>query len=367
MSNGEPSTANDDNRIKVLVTGWRKAGKSACIKTVFQHLPVKDVPYIGITQKIEKVDYDTIVPLQIWDTPANFDLDQLDVPLSSFSTLVYVIDMQQDDSYHEAVRQAITMILRGYLANPQMKFSVFIHKAEALSEDYRGENYSEIQRSMTEELEDYHYTSLQQYAPNIDLADPSVCNNIFNHMTAEIKFDMTSVHDVSLRDGWSKVIQGVMEMLPAVEALLLNFTETSGMDNSYLFDIDSGVVLATDNRHRNDATMEQVTEYLTKFLQFRDIYKKLRTLNAPPGNGASDDGASGTPRRDWWEEEDPEVPWMTQATRLMPKSTIALWQFTPHLALVVLLHTDTWQARRGMIEYNLTFLRQGVRRILMEV
>jgi Ras-related GTP-binding protein C/D len=38
-----------------------------------------------------------------------------------------------------------------------------------------------------------------------------------------------------------------------------------------------------------------------------------------------------------------------------------------HLALVVLLHTDTWQARRGMIEYNLTFLRQGVRRILMEV
>lgn len=92
----------------------------------------------------------TIVPLQIWDTPANFDLDQLDTPLSSFSTLVYVMDMQvrmvevawltrkQDDSYHEAVRQAVTMILRGYLANPQMKFSVFIHKAEALSEDYRG-------------------------------------------------------------------------------------------------------------------------------------------------------------------------------------------------------------------------------------
>ncbi len=36
-------------------------------------------------------------------------------------------------------------------------------------------------------------------------------------------------------------------------------------------------------------------------------------------------------------------------------------------ALVVLLRTETWQARRGMIEYNLTFLRQGVRRILMEV
>lgn len=81
MNNGEPSglaaaasnSGDSGNRIKVLVTGWRKyvlsisteppliylrAGKSSCIKTVFQHLPVKDVPYIGITQRIEKVEYE---------------------------------------------------------------------------------------------------------------------------------------------------------------------------------------------------------------------------------------------------------------------------------------------------------------------
>jgi Ras-related GTP-binding protein C/D len=34
------------------------------------------------------------MPLQIWDTPSNFELDQLEVPLSSFSTIVYVMDMQ---------------------------------------------------------------------------------------------------------------------------------------------------------------------------------------------------------------------------------------------------------------------------------
>lgn len=45
------------------------------------------------------------------------------------------------------------------------------------------------------------------------------------------------------------------------------------MDNSYLFDIRSGVVLATDNRHKNDAALEQVTEYLDRFMQFRDLYK----------------------------------------------------------------------------------------------
>jgi len=31
----------------------------------------------------------------------------------------------------------------------------------------------------------------------------------------------------------------------------------------------------------------------------------------------------------WWDSEDPEAPWMTQSTRLMPNTTIALWQFTP--------------------------------------
>jgi Ras-related GTP-binding protein C/D len=34
------------------------------------------------------------MPLQIWDTPSNFELDQLEVPLGSFSTIVYVMDMQ---------------------------------------------------------------------------------------------------------------------------------------------------------------------------------------------------------------------------------------------------------------------------------
>ena len=31
----------------------------------------------------------------------------------------------------------------------------------------------------------------------------------------------------------------------------------------------------------------------------------------------------------WWDEEDPEEPWAFQATRLMPKTTLALWQLTP--------------------------------------
>jgi Ras-related GTP-binding protein C/D len=48
------------------------------------------------------------------------------------------IDIQQDDSYHEAILPFVKVMIRAHLANPSMKFAVFIHKAEVLSEDYRG-------------------------------------------------------------------------------------------------------------------------------------------------------------------------------------------------------------------------------------
>lgn len=120
-----------------------------------------------------------------------------------------------------------------------MKYAVFIHKAEMLSEDYRGglwgakmnadqaENYAEIQRTVQEDLEDYPYHTLQSLDPNTNFSDQISNQGITNYLMSEIRFEMTSIHDVSLRDAWGKVLQGVMDMLPAVEGLLLNFTEVS--------------------------------------------------------------------------------------------------------------------------------------------
>lgn len=91
------------------------------------------------------------------------------------------------------------------------------------------ENYAEIQRAMSDALEDFPYSSLQRDAPHMNFSDASTVTKMQDHLMAEIRFDMTSVHDVSLREGWSKVIQGVMEMLPSVESLLLNFTEVCAL------------------------------------------------------------------------------------------------------------------------------------------
>lgn len=78
---------------------------------------------------------------------------------------------------------------------------------------------------MQDALEDFPYSSLQRDAPHFNFSDQAALTRLQDDLMAEIRFDMTSVHDVSLREAWSKVIQGVMEMLPSVESLLLNFTE----------------------------------------------------------------------------------------------------------------------------------------------
>jgi hypothetical protein len=51
----------------------------------------------------------SILPLQFWDTPHNFDLDQLDVPLSTFSSVIYVMDMQ------------VSWLLPGFPASPLIR------------------------------------------------------------------------------------------------------------------------------------------------------------------------------------------------------------------------------------------------------
>lgn len=56
--------------------------------------------------------------------------------------------------------------------------------------------------------------------------------------------------------------------------------------------------------------------------------------NNPNGNGDANVSYSETEEAgEWWDEEDPEKPWMSQSTKLMPNTTIALWQITPYVSL----------------------------------
>jgi len=55
---------------------------------------------------------------------------------------------------------------------------------------------------------------------------------------------------------------------------------------------------------------------------------------------------------------------ISSAVQINPDTTLALWQVTQDLAVLALLQTTVFQSRRGLMEYNLVFLRDGIREIL---
>jgi Ras-related GTP-binding protein C/D len=134
------------------------------------------------------------------------------------------------------------------------------------------------------------------------------------------------------------------------------------MDKTFLFDIHSRIYVATDGSPIEQSTFDLCSDYLEKLLQFRALYRcaslafradsrnikpsrsnKSRTatnssLTVPMGdltisNGGSPDAVVETEDEDGIgpdeDEEDPDAPWVTQSTRLLPNTTIAYWEFTP--------------------------------------
>lgn len=79
--------------------------------------------------------YSSFIPLEIWDVPGSFTLESLGVPLSTFATIIFVIDIQ--DSFHQPIARLIDAFVTAFQENQDVNLEVFVHKAEALSEDFR--------------------------------------------------------------------------------------------------------------------------------------------------------------------------------------------------------------------------------------
>lgn len=56
-----------------------------------------------------------------------------------FATIIFVIDIQ--DSYTQPIARLLDFFVAAFQENPDVNLEVFVHKAEAMTEEYRtGEN-----------------------------------------------------------------------------------------------------------------------------------------------------------------------------------------------------------------------------------
>ncbi|KAF7336823.1 Gtr1/RagA G protein Gtr2 [Mycena venus] len=322
-------------RTKILLLGQRRSGKTSIKEVLFNALPPKQTFYLETTMRVVKHAYDTVIPLEIWDCPGNITVDTLGAPLSQFSALIFVIDIR--DLYKQPISKLVEFIIAAYHDNPQLLVEVFVHKAEKLQEDDKIENFRQIQERVQDHLME---RECEQMPYN---------------------FHLTSVYDHSLHEAFSKVLHKLVHSLPFLEDLLNVFCANSQSPKAFLFDAASRLYVATDASPVDSATHNLCCDYLSMLNAFGPLYRSPTSsttrLRIPAAEPSPD---NPTPS----ETKDRFYPCAAASLHpSAPGTTLTYHLITPHLALLALVPTGVYEGRRGLLEYNVVFFREGVQEI----
>ncbi|EKM78080.1 hypothetical protein AGABI1DRAFT_101345 [Agaricus bisporus var. burnettii JB137-S8] len=234
-------------RTKVLFLGLHRAGKSSIHHVLFKDLPPKQTFYLETTMRIMKYPIDTVIPLEIWDSPGNATPESIGIPIGQFRSLIFVIDIR--DLYNQPITKLMDFVTAAYQSNPNINIEVFVHKSEKLPEDDKVENFRQIQERVTDRLLDHDYEGVQ---PN---------------------FYLTSVYDHSLREAFSRVLHKLIDSLPYLEDMLNVFCANSQSPKAFLYDTKSRLYIATDASPVDSAAHHLCCDYLEMLTSFGSLYK----------------------------------------------------------------------------------------------
>ncbi|GBE88273.1 GTP-binding protein [Sparassis crispa] len=378
-------------RTKILLLGLRRSGKTSITQVIFEDLPPKQAFYLERTTRITKHTFDTVIPLEIWDCPGDISLEMLGASLSQFASLIFVIDIQ--DLLQQPVARLVDFVVAAYHENQNLNLEVFVHKADVLSDEYKLDNFREIQQRVIDELL-YISPDYEQMPMN---------------------FYLTSIYDHSLHDAFSRVLHKSIESLPYLEDLLNVFCANSQSSKAFLFDIRSRLYVATDASPVDPPTHNLCNDYLQMLNAFGPLYKSVSAsparhrIPSPPSTGHSPASSSpssprAAPRQypasngastsssasallpasslftssasaSQPSSHAPSIRRHTKplfypsaSTSLSPSSagagtTLTYHLITPQLGLLALIPTTVFEMRHGLVEYNVVFFREGVQEI----
>lgn len=189
-----------ERKPRILLMGLRRSGKSSIQKVVFHKMSPNETLFLESTNKIVKDDINnsSFVQFQIWDFPGQIDFFDptfdSDMIFGGCGALVFVIDARDD--YIEALAKLNQTVTKAYKVNSRIKFEVFIHKVDGISDDFKMETQRDIHQRATD-----------------DLADAGLDQIL-------LSFHLTSIYDHSIFEAFSKVVQKLIPQLPTLENLL---------------------------------------------------------------------------------------------------------------------------------------------------
>lgn len=312
----EISGSNSD-KPRILLMGLRRSGKSSIQKVVFHKMSPNETLFLESTAKIFKDDVssDSFINFQIWDIPGQIDYFDpafdLEVIFGSAGALIFVIDAQDD--YMDALVCLHKTVTRAFKYNPQIKFEVFIHKVDGLSDDQKMDTQREIHQRANEDL---HEAAVERL---------------------HLSFYLTSIYDHSIFEAFSKVVQKLIPQLPTLENLLNVFISNSGIEKSFLFDVVSKIYIATDSSPVDMQSYELCCEMIDVMIDMSCIYGQEETECVSKMDSSC-------------------------IIRLNNSTVLYLQEVTRFLVLVSILREEAFK-KRGLIDYNIHCVQNAIHEI----
>lgn len=308
----------DGQKPRILIMGLRRSGKSSIQKVVFHKMSPNETLFLESTNKIVKDDISnsSFVSFTIWDFPGQIDF--FDATFDSESifggcgALVFVIDAQDD--YVDALQRLHMTVSSAYNVNKNIKFEVFIHKVDGLSDDHKIETQRDIHQRA-----------------NDDLADSGID-------AVNLSFYLTSIYDHSIFEAFSKVVQKLIPQLPTLENMLNIFISNSAIEKAFLFDVVSKIYIATDSSPVDMQSYELCCDMIDVVIDISCIY------GVKEGIGSSFDDSSSS------------------IIKLNNGTILYLREVNRFLALVCILREDNFD-RQGLIDYNFQCFRVAIQEV----
>lgn len=142
-----------------MISNKNRSGKTSIKNVVFHKMEPADTLLLDSTTKtnLEDISCCSFITFQVYDCSGQIDLfsdptcDSTAL-LKGCGSLIFVIDAQDEDQYHDAISCLITTIQKGYAINKTIKFEVFIHKVDGFPDEKKIEIHHEIQQRTSELL-----------------------------------------------------------------------------------------------------------------------------------------------------------------------------------------------------------------------
>ncbi|CAF4038804.1 unnamed protein product [Rotaria sp. Silwood1] len=301
-----------------------------------------------------------------------YDMERV---LKRCNAVVYIIDAQDD--YSQSISSLIMIIQSGRRVNPRLRYEVFIHKVDQLSEETKIETQRDIHNQVRDRFADLNGGTdtwpLTSFGSN-----PNSQNILIN-------FHLTSIFDHSIFEAFSKVIQKLSPQFNHLEDLLNYLISTSNMEQAFLFDIQTKISIATDSTPTDIQMYELCCDMIDLLINMSQIYGRPNGDVAEAidddrnsehiSNGIhestntySNSSLSTTPVRtscssitETMNEPTSDVfdSMSSSIIKLTGGRALYLKEINRHLALIYVLH-ERALSKQAIIEYNVDQLKKSI-------